>query len=54
MIFAEGEDGVSSTKSEDNEMAFAIARAWKWQEELESREYPGVEELASAKKIDVS
>ena len=33
---------------------FAIARAWKWQEELESGEYSTIEELASAKKIDVS
>ncbi len=54
MIFAEGEDGVSNSKSEDNALALAIARAWKWQEELESGEYSGVEELASAKKIDVS
>ena len=54
MIFAEGEDGVSNSKSEDNALALAIARAWKWQEELESGEYATVEELASAKKIDVS
>ena len=33
---------------------FAIAWAWKWQEELESGEYSTIEELASAKKIDVS
>ena len=54
MIFAEGEGGASNSKSEDNALASAIARAWKWQEELESGEYSGVEELASAKKIDVS
>ncbi len=54
MIFAEGEDGVSNSKSEDNALALAIARAWKWQEELESGEYATIEELASAKKIDVS
>jgi len=53
MIFA-GEDGVSNSKSEDNALALAIARAWKWQEELESGEYSTIEELASAKKIDVS
>lgn len=54
MIFAAGEGGASNSKSEDNALALAIARAWKWQEELESGEYSGVEELASAKKIDVS
>jgi hypothetical protein len=54
MIFAEGEGGASNSKSEDNALALAIARAWKWQEELESGEYSSVEELASAKKIDVS
>jgi hypothetical protein len=54
MIFAEGEGAASNSKSEDNALALAIARAWKWQEELESGEYSGVEELASAKKIDVS
>ena len=54
MIFAEGEVGTSNSKSEDNALALAIARAWKWQEELESGEYSTIEELASAKKIDVS
>ena len=54
MIFAEGEVGPSNSKSEDNALAFAIARAWKWQEELESGEYATIEELAFAKKIDVS
>jgi hypothetical protein len=54
MIFAEGDVGTSNSKSDDNALALAIARAWKWQEELESGEYSGVEELASAKKIDVS
>ncbi|MFY9254605.1 MAG: hypothetical protein WAO83_14225 [Fuerstiella sp.] len=54
MIFAEGEGGASNSTSEDNALALAIARAWKWQEELESGEYSTIEELASAKKIDVS
>ena len=54
MIFAEGEGGASNSKSEDNALALANTRACKWQEELESGEYSGVEELASAKKIDVS
>ena len=54
MILAEGKDGASNSKSKDNLLALAIARAWKWQEELESGEYSSVEELASAKKIDVN
>lgn len=54
MIFAEGDVGTSNSKSEDNALSLAIARAWKWQEELESGEYLTIEELASAKKIDVS
>ena len=54
MIFAEGDIGASNSKSGDNALALAIARAWKWQEELESGEYSTIEELASAKKIDVS
>ncbi len=33
-------------------MAVAIARAWQWQEELESGEYASIEELARAKKVD--
>lgn len=36
------------------EPVIAIARAWQWQEELESGEYSTVDELATAKKIDVS
>lgn len=56
MIFAEGEGGAgaSSSKTEDDTLALAIARVWKWQEELESGEFATIEELASAKKIDVS
>ena len=54
MIFAADEGAASNSKSEDNALALAIARAWKWQEELESGEYSTIEELASTKKIDVS
>ena len=50
MIFAAGEGAASNSKSEDNALAWAIARAWKWQEELESGEYLTIEELASAKR----
>ncbi len=54
MTFAEGEDGVSNSKTDDNALALAIARAWQWQQELESGEYSTVEEMATAKKIDLS
>ena len=55
MIFAAGGDGVENkSKSDDNALVVALARAWQWQEELESGEYSTVEELASANKIDVS
>ncbi len=42
------------SKSDDNALVVALARAWQWQEELESGEYSTVEELATAKQIDVS
>ena len=54
MIFVAGEDGASHSKSDDNALALAIARAWKWQEELESGKYASLEELARAKKVDRS
>ena len=36
------------------EPVIALARAWQWREEPEAEEYSTIEELASAKKIDVS
>ena len=55
MIFAAGGDGAEgNSKSDDNALVVALARAWQWQEELEAGEYSTVEELASANKIDVS
>jgi hypothetical protein len=54
MIFAEGEVGPSNSKSDDNALALAIARAWKWQEELESGQYASLEELAHSKGVDRS
>jgi hypothetical protein len=49
MIFAAGEGGTSNSKSEDNALAFAIARAWKWQEELESGQYASLEARSTPK-----
>jgi hypothetical protein len=54
MIFATGDGPEDNSKSDDNALAVALARAWQWQEELEAGEYSTVEELAAAKKIDVS
>lgn len=53
MIITAGE-GKGSSKSDDNALAVAIARARQWQEELESGEYSTIEDLAAAKKTDVS
>ena len=50
MIFAAGEE--SKAGSDDNALVVALARAWQWQEELESGEYSTVNELARAKKLD--
>ena len=36
------------------EPVIALALTWQWQEELASREDSTIDELASAKKIDVS
>jgi hypothetical protein len=53
LVFAAGGDGAEgNSKSDDNALVVAIARAWQWQEELESGEYSTVEDLASAKKLD--
>ena len=55
IIFADGGDAAKDkSKPDDNALVVALARAWQWQEELESGEYSTVEELASANKIDVS
>ena len=54
MIFAAGDTTEDNSKSDDNALVVALARAWQWQEELESGEFSTVEDLASTKKIDVS
>jgi hypothetical protein len=54
MIFAAGDGPEDNSKSDDNALVVALARAWQWQEELEAGEYSTVEELSAAKKIDVS
>ena len=54
MIFAAGDGPEDYSKSDDNALVVSLARAWQWQEELEVGEYSTVEEVAAAKKIDVS
>jgi hypothetical protein len=50
MIVAAGEE--SQAGPDDNALAVAIARAWQWQEELETGDYASIEDLARAKKVD--
>ena len=52
MIVAADEE--SQAGPDDNTLAVAIARAWQWQEELESGKYASIDELARAKKVDRS
>ena len=53
IIFADGGDAAKDkSKPDDNALVVALARAWQWQEELESGEYSTVNELARAKKLD--
>lgn len=54
MIFAAGEGEEDKSKADNHALVVALARAWQWQEELESGKYSGVEELARAKKVDRS
>lgn len=54
MVFAASDSTEDKSMPDDNSLAVAIARAWQWQEELESGEYSTTEELASAKWIDIS
>ena len=50
MIVAADEE--STAGPDDNAPAVAIARAWQWQEELESGKHASIEDLARAKKVD--
>jgi hypothetical protein len=38
----------------NNALAANLAKAWRWQEQLESGEYSSIGELAAAYKIDIS
>ncbi len=44
----------AKSRADRDALVLALARAWRWQEELESDQYATVEDLASAKGIDLS
>ena len=53
----QGSDAEESTNAKDIDdinltLASAIAKAWAWQDQLESGEYGTLEELATANKVD--
>ena len=49
MVFSTN-DGAE--ESESHALVVALAKAWQWQEELESGEYSTIEELAGANNVD--
>jgi hypothetical protein len=52
MIFAEGEGEDEKSKADNHALVVALARAWHWQEELESGQYSSIGELAEANQVD--
>ena len=40
------------TPAPNNTLAASLAKAWQWQEQLESGQYSTIEELATANKVD--
>lgn len=57
MVSARNSNGLVSVQSDSNSdatLVAAIAKAWAWQEELESGQYSSLEELAQSKSVDRS
>lgn len=53
MVLACGDNGIASPDRETNgSLVSALAKAYRWQEQLESGEYAGLEDLASANGVD--
>lgn len=52
MIFAAGEGEPEKSKADNHALVVALARAWQWQEELESGQYSSIGELADANQVD--
>jgi len=50
----EGNDEPDSDSREPSSLLAALARAWRWQEQLESGEYASLAELADAAGVDAS
>ena len=53
MVLTHGDNGQSSPDRETNgSLVSALGKAYRWQEQLESGEYTGVDELAAANGVD--
>jgi hypothetical protein len=52
MIFASGESEDEKSKADNHALVVALARAWQWQEALESSQYSTIGELAKANQVD--
>ncbi len=53
MVLTHGENGQAAPERETNgSLVSALAKAYRWQEQLESGEYAGLEDLAAANGVD--
>ena len=54
MVLTHGGDNGKTTPDRENNVALvsALAKAYRWQEQLESGEYAGLEDLAAASGVD--
>jgi hypothetical protein len=53
MVLTRGDDGQTTPDRETNgSLVSALAKAYHWQEQLESGEYAGLEDLAAANGVD--
>ena len=53
MVLTQGENGQAAPERETNgSLVSALAKAYRWQEQLESGEYAGLEDLAAANGVD--
>ena len=53
MVLTHGDDGIAEADRETNgSLVSDLAKAYRWQEQLESGEYAGLEDLAAANGVD--